>query len=312
MSNYTQNQYVKDENNSWSIVFELVKDKQTVLDIGCSSGNFGAELINRKACIVDGIDMDEKDVKLAQKKLRNAYVQNVESDNLDHLIGKYDAVLMMDVIEHLVTPVPTLKKIATLLKPGGSLIFSVPNMAHISVRLDLLLGDLDYRNTGLLDDTHLHFYSEKTLLKVLKNAGYTVDTAKSSTVSYPKQLVNLKLEEAGLKASPKFEKMIEKTKGNVYQLIGTAQPSSNTIKSISFPDKNPHEEHYLQIERAMNDQSRHLRNLEGEIQARDQHIKNVEERLQHIVNTRTYKLAHVPLKSLRKAKTVIKPKKKKG
>lgn len=301
-----------DENNSWSIVFELVKDKQTVLDVGCSSGNFGAELIDRKHCTVDGIDIDEKDVKLAQNKLRNAYVLNVETDALEHLYGKYDVILMMDVIEHLVTPAPTLKKIAKLLKPAGSLIFSVPNMAHISVRLDLLLGDLDYRNTGLLDDTHLHFYSEKTLLRVLHNAGYDVDTTKSTTVSYPKQLVDLKLKEAGLEASSEFAKMIEKTKGNIYQLIGTAQPASKDMQKISFPDKNPHEEHYLQIERAMNDQNSHLQNLEAEIQAKEQHIKNVEERLERIISSRAYKLAHASVAPLRKAKNVITLKNKNG
>jgi 2-polyprenyl-3-methyl-5-hydroxy-6-metoxy-1,4-benzoquinol methylase len=311
MSNYSANQLVADRNNVWNAVLGLVDDNETVLDIGCSSGNFGQELIERKQCVVDGIDIDEKDVQLAQKKLRNAYVLNVERDSLEHLYGKYDAVLMMDVIEHLAAPTPALKNVAKLLKPGGRLIFSVPNMAHISVRLDLLLGDLDYRDIGLLDDTHLHFYSEKTLLRVLNSAGYAVDTARSITITYPKQLVDLKLEEAGLSAKPAFKKMIAETKGNVYQFVGVARPVKTRHPAIKFPENNPHEEHYKQIEDAMDGQNKHLIQLEKELQLKGQHVTNLEARLYHITNTRSYKLARASLKPLRKVKTVVKTKRKK-
>lgn len=307
MSNYTENQFVADENNAWNVVFSLVGKKEAVLDIGCSSGNFGQELVERKQCIVDGVDIDEKDVKLAQKKLRSAHVLNVEQDSLARL-GKYDSILMMDVIEHLVNPTTALQKIANLLKPGGRLIFSVPNMAHISVRLDLLLGDLDYRDIGLLDDTHLHFYSEKTLLRILTAAGYSVDTAKSITVTYPKQLVDLKLKEAGLTANPEFKKMIARTKGNVYQFVGVAKPTKAGHIATKFPEKNPHEEHYKEIEQAIDGQTEQIVRLEKELQLKDQHIGNLEAQLDRIVNTRSYKVARATLKPLRKAKAAVKGK----
>jgi 2-polyprenyl-3-methyl-5-hydroxy-6-metoxy-1,4-benzoquinol methylase len=305
MSNYTENQLTVDKNNSWSQVFELVDPDKTVLDIGCSSGNFGHELIIRKHCTVDGIDIDEKDVSLARKRLRKAYALNIETDPLDKLTAKYDIVLMMDVIEHLVNPVTTLKKVTKLLKPDGKLIFSVPNMAHISVRLDLLLGNLSYRNTGLLDDTHLHFYTEKTLLRVLGAAGYSVDRSNSTTVTYPKQLLNLKLAEGGLRASPKFVSMIGRTKGNVYQFIGVASPSRSEANVRAFPAKNPHEEHYIQIETAMNDQAGQITRLNAELDLKDQHITNLEAQLAHIQNTKSYKMTHAAMKPLHTVRRTI-------
>src|SRR6267142_934237 len=207
MSNYTENQYTSDENSSWGIVFKEVKDGEKVLDIGCSSGNLGAELIKRKNCVVDGIDIDPNDIKLAKKKLRKAFIVNIETDSLSALNEKYDVVLMLDVIEHLIDPVEALRKVSKLLKPEGRLLFSVPNMAHVSVRLDLLLGELNYRQTGLLDNTHMHFYTEKSLLKILKAAGYSVSKAESTTVSYPEQLLAMKLKEAGLKFETGFKSM---------------------------------------------------------------------------------------------------------
>lgn len=303
MSNYTNNQLVADKNNNWNQVFELVKKGETVLDIGCSSGNFGQELIKNKKCVVDGVDIDQKDVALAAKKLRKALVLNVESEPLDALKERYDTILMMDVIEHLVDPVSALQRVAKALKPGGKLIFSVPNMAHISVRLDLLLGDLNYRKTGLLDNTHLHFYTEKTLLDVLNAAGLSVVETHSSTVTYPKQLIDLKLKEAGLQGGEEFRQMITKTKGDIYQFIGTAKVSAKP-KALKFPSKNPHEEHYRQVEEAIADQNQHIETLKKELLLKDQHIRNIEARLNHILGSKAYKLIHAPLGVVRKVSSV--------
>jgi 2-polyprenyl-3-methyl-5-hydroxy-6-metoxy-1,4-benzoquinol methylase len=309
MSNYTENKLTDDENNAWNAVLRLIGEKETVLDIGCSSGNFGAELIKRKQCTVDGIDIDAKDVALAAKKLRKALVLNIERDPFGPLGSKYDTVLMMDVIEHLADPAAALRKITGLLKPGGKLVFSVPNMAHVSVRLDLLLGDLDYRDVGLLDDTHLHFYSEKTLLRVLREAGYAVDDWQSVTVTYPRQLLDLKLKEAGLTASPKFQKMIADTRGNVYQFVGLARPSKGAASKAGFPSENPHETHYKQIEAAIDGQNKEILRLHQEIKLKDQHVRNLEARLNRITGTKSYRLARASTKPLRKARDVVKKRK---
>lgn len=306
MSNYTDNKLVSDENNSWSQVMNLINDSEKVLDIGCSSGNFGEELMRNKHCVVDGIDVDAKDVNLAKQKLRNAHVLNVENDPIDIFDEKYDVILMMDVIEHLVEPVKALKKIATLLKPGGRLVFSVPNMSHISVRLDLLMGKFNYRNTGLLDDTHLHFYTEEYLRRVLSNAGYDLAQTSSTTVTYPIQLVTNKLKDVGLVPLSSFRDSNEKTNGNIYQFIGVAVVSKAKKSNIPFPKSNIHEEHYKQIEKHIDDKEEIIQQLNKLINQKDDHIRHIETELSSIKKSYVYKLANKPLSIAKKIKHKIK------
>ncbi len=291
MSNYTLNQYVNDQNNSWSMVFNFVPKKTKVLDIGCSSGNFGAELIAQKGCTVDGIDIDAKDARLAKAKLRNAWHIDIETASLDFTSEKYDVVLMMDVIEHLKNPPETLKKISSLLRPKGFLIFSVPNMAHISVRLDLLKGNFNYNQTGLLDNTHLHFYTEETLKRVLALGGYSLEEMTSTSVSYPKQIIEKKLKEVGLQYSSEFKNDLEKTNGSIYQFVGIAEVGRTDRKIKPLPKKHPHERHFDDIERAMESQHQQIIRLKADILIKNQRNAELEKRINKIVNSKLYKIA---------------------
>jgi methionine biosynthesis protein MetW len=276
MSNYTENQYVAEKNNSWSMVYDLVPEGEKVLDIGCSSGNFGAELIKQKSCVVDGVDIDKKDIELARKKLRNAWVVDLEQDNLNFTNETYDALIMMDVIEHLKEPHKVLINLKKFLKPGGRLLFSVPNMSHISVRLDLLHGRFDYRQTGVLDDTHLHFYTEKYLRHVFKSAQYKVTKFECTSVTYPDDLLKIQLEKAGLRHTKKFSEITEQTNGYVYQFVGVAAPGASSKAEASLPKKHPHDEHYKEIEKVIRDQRKHIAHIEKEISLKQTHINNLE------------------------------------
>lgn len=90
-------------------------------------------------------------------------------------LGKYDLILLLDVLEHLVDSAGTLKKIATHLRPGGSVIVSVPNVAHLSVSIPLLLRrEFTYTDAGILDGTHLRFFVEKSAVGLLNSANLLV------------------------------------------------------------------------------------------------------------------------------------------
>ena len=142
MSNYSQSSFdAAATNSSWYKASHLIPAKSSVLDIGCSSGNFGAELIKRRDCIVDGIEVEPGDAKVAQKNLRKVYLLDIEKADLSPVKEKYDVIYFGDVIEHLVKPIETLSRVKPLLNDKGVIIFSIPNMAHISVRLALLRGD---------------------------------------------------------------------------------------------------------------------------------------------------------------------------
>jgi 2-polyprenyl-3-methyl-5-hydroxy-6-metoxy-1,4-benzoquinol methylase len=117
-------------------------------------------LIKLKNCHVTGIDLEKSDVDTASKKLNKAIVGDINDEKLINKLDRYDIIIFADVIEHLPNPSNTLKNIKNLLKDNGMIIFSIPHMAHVSVRIDLLNGKFPYSNRGLLDKTHFIFMTK--------------------------------------------------------------------------------------------------------------------------------------------------------
>lgn len=287
MSNYSASQFKEDDNTPWFKVLRLVRPNSIVLDIGCSSGNFGAELASRKQCEVDGVEVDSEDAALAKKKLRKVYMFNIEHEVPKKLEGRYDYVYFGDVIEHLVDPVKALGNAKKLLREGGSVIFSVPNMAHMSVRLMLLNGDFTYGKTGLLDNTHLHFYTRRSIEEVFANAGYRLEQMDWVRRDVPNEILDERLQALGLRAEEKFRKMNKGIEAAGYQFIGEAKPATKHAR-FSRPEVSPpinemenhlsrlHKEHQEEVGRI----EKHYENLieekkrfyEQKIKVRDERI----------------------------------------
>jgi 2-polyprenyl-3-methyl-5-hydroxy-6-metoxy-1,4-benzoquinol methylase len=234
MSNYSESYFDESaQNTSWYKVFHLIKKETNVLDVGSSSGNFGKVLTDKKGCTVDGIELDKADAKEASKKLNNVWVLNIESDDLSGIPHNfYDYIYFGDVIEHLVTPIQTLERIKPLFKKSGSLIFSIPNMGHVGVRLALLKGQFEYTETGLTDKTHLHFYTKDEVERVLQEAGYSLEELDFIQKDYPKELLKNKLDEIGLSANKKFYDLINKPDASAFQFVGLARPSKATKRKL--------------------------------------------------------------------------------
>lgn len=307
MSNYTGNKFTPENNSSWGAVYDLIKEKTTILDIGCSSGNFGEVLSNKKDCVVDGIDLDNDDVSKAKQKLRNAWCADVEKSDITKITrSRYDYILLLDVVEHLVSPVDVLKKLQSLLKNDGQVIISVPNMAHISARLELMKGNFAYKQTGLLDNTHLHFYTEKFLKDIVQSANYDITTASLTSITYPKALLSQKLEEVGLQSSEKFSEAIHNTRGDVYQFIWVLKPNKNkqAQKVIKFPKRHDHERHFIEIDNVIKEQRDHIKFLEESIVHKDNHIHNLENRLSSITLSRTWRIGSKIARVLRFLKPI--------
>ncbi len=238
MSNYSDSSFDdSNKNTSWYKVFSRIPKKTTVLDVGCSSGNFGEVLIKQKGCTVDGVELDKKDALLATKKLRRVYTLNIETDNIDVLKNEtYDVIYFGDVIEHLVDPVETLKRVKPLLREGGFIVFSIPNMAYIGIRLELLEGNFDYTETGILDKTHFHFYTQIEVERVFTEAGYHITEFDFVEKDYPRTLLKSHLKKIGLEAKEDFFKKMEKTEASAFQFVGVAEPvgKSTQVKRKTF------------------------------------------------------------------------------
>lgn len=163
-----------DESTHMKVV-ALVGRGQRVLELGCATG-YVSEVLRGRGCRVVGIEVDSEAAKEAADVCDSVIVGDLDDLNLDeHLADeRFDVVLAADVLEHLRRPEELLVRLKGFIDPGGYLVFSIPNVAHGSVRLALLNGSFRYRDTGLLDQGHLHFFTRETLYDLFQDAGYVV------------------------------------------------------------------------------------------------------------------------------------------
>lgn len=283
MSNYSDSSFSRDPNSSWYKIYKHIKPSSLVLDIGCSSGTFGKILQDEKKCIVDGIEPDEEDNKKAKKLLRKALLLNIETDNLSSIKDRYDYIYFGDVIEHLITPIPTLKRVEKLLKPDGEILFSIPNMAHLSVRMMLLKGGFVYGETGLLDKTHFHFYTFDEIQRVFNEAGYEISYLSPVVKDYPEKVIKEELAEVGLKSSKKFINFTRSTQASIYQYVGAAKPTQEPYKrkldKVSPVDR---------FQKYLNNTEKYYKKrillLEEQLEAYKKHTTGLEEQYQAVNN----------------------------
>jgi len=150
---------------------------KTALDVGCGSGNFGETLKQVFDCEVWGIEPNEIEAFDAGKKIDKA-INNIFSVDLPELAGKkFDVIFFNDVLEHLIDPTEALVSCKNLLNENGHVIASIPNIRWYPAILSLLrYKDFKYQLAGVMDKTHLRFFTAKSMRRMFEDAGYTVTT----------------------------------------------------------------------------------------------------------------------------------------
>lgn len=159
-------------------IVPLIKEPvTTLLDLGCGAGETSFELKKLGlAKKVTGIEAFQGAAAIARTKLD--HIVEVDIDKLDwnSLGGPFDMILALDILEHLVDPWTTIIHATQILKPGGCIVTSIPNIQHYSVVFPLLfMGDWRYAEEGLLDSTHLRFFTYKTAIQLMTSTGLKVD-----------------------------------------------------------------------------------------------------------------------------------------
>lgn len=154
---------------------------ETVLDVGCGPGYLAGYLTKEKGCSVVGVEQDPRLAEIARRVCAKVYEANLENEGLSKIQGKFTAIFFGDVIEHVRNAPELLKQASDLLAVDGRVIVSTPNFVHVKNRVRVLLGSFEYRDAGLLDRTHVHFYTRKTLYSLLDDAGYRVVKADVTT-----------------------------------------------------------------------------------------------------------------------------------
>lgn len=150
---------------------------ERVLDFGCGAGMTSGTLkrLGRFgwACGVEGNPAAALE---AEKVLDRVLVGDIERMEFPFPDNSFDTVLTLDILEHLVDPWKTLAQIHRLLKPGGRLIVSIPNLRHYSVTVPLIFfGDFRYQQEFILDSTHIRFFTKKTIIRTLESAGFEIE-----------------------------------------------------------------------------------------------------------------------------------------
>lgn len=165
----------KDDANLWA--FHTIRPGSTVLEIGSSNGRLTKHLNKERGCTVDIVEINQEAGKEAAKFSRNSYLGeingNIELPEVISLFSEseYDYIVFLDVLEHLFNPGLVLRRMKRLLKDCGVFVISIPNIAHNSVIINLINNRFQYTDVGLLDNTHLHFYTVDTIRQVIKDAG---------------------------------------------------------------------------------------------------------------------------------------------
>lgn len=167
-------------NSSHTQVVDLVGPGKTVLDIGCSTGYVARALIDN-GCSVSGVEYNAAAAEVARPFLEKLVIGDVNTMSLEEEFAgaTFDSVIFADVLEHLADPAAVLRSVKPLLAPGGSVVISIPHVGHGSLRLALLQGAWRYRDTGLLDRTHIHFYTLDGLGEMLAQAGMAATEIRS-------------------------------------------------------------------------------------------------------------------------------------
>ena len=153
------------------------------LDVGAADG-FLAELLTRQGWQVTALERDPAQAAKARGRCHEVIVADLD-EAAPRIEGAFAAIVYGDVLEHLGDPLPVLVALNRSLAPGGCVIVSVPNVAHLWVRLSLLLGRWDYAERGILDRTHLRFFTRRSFLRFLGDAGLDLEELIATPVPLP-------------------------------------------------------------------------------------------------------------------------------
>jgi 2-polyprenyl-3-methyl-5-hydroxy-6-metoxy-1,4-benzoquinol methylase len=159
-------------NDSHTLVVRMVGENRKVLELGCAEGST-TRVLRERGCRVTGIEMDPTAAQTAAEFAERVIVDNLDTMDFEAALGRerFDVIVAADVLEHLSDPVRCLRACVPFLSADGEVVLSIPNVAHADVRLALLDGQFEYSEWGLLDNTHLRFFTRESLLDFLDDCG---------------------------------------------------------------------------------------------------------------------------------------------
>jgi SAM-dependent methyltransferase len=169
-------------------IADLVKtyNAKKILDVGCNDGFIGRALeASRWKGSLVGIDIMPEMKRIVGKFGYKDFIKVDLETELNKVKGRYDGIVFGDILEHVTNSEEVLTHMRRLLTPGGICIITLPNVANIYIRLQLLLGKFDYTDRGILDQDHKHLYTKKSAIELIKNCGMGVLRYESTPIPLP-------------------------------------------------------------------------------------------------------------------------------
>ena len=157
-------------------ILGIIEPGSSVLDVGCGGGLLARVLRENAGCTVTGVEYDPERAVHAEPWVHKLVVGDISTPSVWDQIGEcFDFVVFADVLEHLIDPGGVLLRCREVLSTKGRVVASIPNVAYYRIRKDLLLGRFEYQPWGILDKTHLRFFTAKTARALFADAGYDVE-----------------------------------------------------------------------------------------------------------------------------------------
>lgn len=165
-----------DKGGSPSMILSRVGKNKKVLEVGSASGSQTKILTEQLGCSVTAIEVVQESADIAKQYCEQMIVGDIEQLDLNDVLGDqyFDVVLFADVLEHLRDPASVLAKLKPYFADGGYAVAAIPNIVHASVIMEMALGHFDYRDEGLLDATHIHFFTRASVYEVFERAGFLI------------------------------------------------------------------------------------------------------------------------------------------
>jgi len=236
--------------NAHSLVLREIIPGSRVLEFGPATGYMTKYMTERLGCKVFCVEMDKEAAMVASSYCEKMIIEDIEDFGwVEELKGEcFNYIIFTDILEHLKDPRKVLKLSKSFLKKDGSILCSIPNIGHNAVIMDLIQGKFDYRPLGLLDESHLRFYTKKSVIELLESSGLTIIKL---------QAIFVRPEDTELRQDyTSFPKPVEdilksREEANVYQFITVSKKNEDIRPEdkplLQLPTATPWVDDYLQI-----------------------------------------------------------------